>query len=79
MRGPISLVLFCSDGATKQRFKESFQAGKYDVQIHLAQQPQDLKERIEQRLEVDFVLVATQSYDSRLELIRSIAAEDGKS
>ncbi len=76
MRGTLNLVLFCSDGATKQRFKESFQAGKFDVAIHLAQQVGDLAERLKENLTIDFVLVATRTYDSRLELVKKLATSD---
>jgi plasmid maintenance system antidote protein VapI/DNA-binding NarL/FixJ family response regulator len=80
MRGALNLVLFCSDGATKQRFKESFQAGKHDVVIHLAEQPGDIDARLKKNLAIDFILVATRTYDSRIELVRMLApSEQNKS
>ena len=74
MRSALNLVLFCSDGATKQRFKESFQAGKFDVVIHLAQQPEEIEARLKENLAIDFILVATRTYDSRIDLVRNLSA-----
>lgn len=73
MRAPLNMILFCSDGATKQRFKESFQAGKFDVKIHLANQPEEVEARIKGHLVVDFVLIANGPYDIRIELVKKLS------